>query len=76
MGSYVFFYMLGLYPLPATRQFLISSPYFRQVRIRNPFLHTITTINALGFEGNPVNGMGGKIYVKVRVCVLPSSCDY
>ena len=65
MGSYVFFYMLGLYPLPATRQFLISSPYFKQVKIRNPFLDSTTTINALGFEGNPTNGTGGNIYVKV-----------
>ncbi|TDL23291.1 glycoside hydrolase family 92 protein [Rickenella mellea] len=64
MGSYVAFYLLGLYPLPATRQFLVSSPYFSRVTIWNPLFSTYTTINANGFEGNPKNGTGGKIYVK------------
>ena len=61
------FYLLGMYPLPATRQILVSSPYFAQVRIHNPLRDTVTTINAHGFEGNPVNGTGGKIYVKVSL---------
>ena len=69
MGSYVAFYLLGMYPLPATRQMLISSPYFSQVKIHNPLFKTSTTINALGFEGNPLNGTGGKIYVKVSTIV-------
>lgn len=29
MGSYVAFYLAGMYPLPGTRQFLISSPFFQ-----------------------------------------------
>lgn len=65
MGSYVAFYLLGMYPLPGTRQMLISSPYFSHIRIHNPVFRKTTTINAIGFEGNPMNGTGGKIYVKV-----------
>ena len=72
------FHMLGLYPLPATREFLISSPFFRTVRIRNPLFGTTTTIRTHGFEGM------GNVYVKVRhfsmkpitsVIYLPSTSD-
>ena len=51
MASFVVFHMLGLYPLPATREFLISSPFFRTVRIRNPLFGTTTTIRTHGIEG-------------------------
>ncbi|KAI5117324.1 hypothetical protein M0805_002339 [Coniferiporia weirii] len=64
MGSYVFFNMLGLYPLPATRQFLVSPPFFRSVRIRNPLLNTTTTITARGLDEDPANGRGKNVYVK------------
>ncbi|KAK7014456.1 hypothetical protein VNI00_019350 [Paramarasmius palmivorus] len=57
MGSYVVFYLIGLYPLPATRQVLLSSPYFPSVSFTNPVLGTTTTIKSTNFgEGN--------IYVK------------
>ena len=36
MGSYVAFYLAGLYPLPATKQFLLSSPYFPSISFFNP----------------------------------------
>ena len=72
MGSYVAFYLLGLYPLPATRQFLISSPHFSHIRIWNPLFETWTTINAHGFEGNPADGVGGNIYVSgVKINGVP-----
>ncbi|KAH9846714.1 glycoside hydrolase family 92 protein [Lenzites betulinus] len=64
MGSYVAFYLAGLYPLPATRQFLLSSPYFREISFRNPVLKTTTTIRSNGFRGNPKNGTGGHVFVK------------
>ncbi|CDO77723.1 Glycoside Hydrolase Family 92 protein [Trametes cinnabarina] len=64
MGSYVAFYLAGLYPLPATRQFLLSSPYFREISFTNPVLNTTTTIHANGFRGNPKNGTGGHVFVK------------
>lgn len=44
---------------------LISVLLAYNVRIHNPVFRKTTTINAIGFEGNPMNGTGGKIYVKV-----------
>ncbi|KAJ3019459.1 hypothetical protein NUW54_g78 [Trametes sanguinea] len=64
MGSYVAFYLAGLYPLPATRQFLLSSPYFPEISFKNPVLNTTTTIRANGFRGNPKSGTGGHVFVK------------
>ncbi|KAH9903165.1 glycoside hydrolase family 92 protein [Cubamyces lactineus] len=64
MGSYVAFYLAGLYPLPATRQFLLSSPYYAEISFRNPVLNTTTTIRANGFRGNPKSGTGGHVFVK------------
>ncbi|KAK1229538.1 hypothetical protein PQX77_007364 [Marasmius sp. AFHP31] len=57
MASYVFFYLSGLYPLPATRQFLLSSPYFPSISIRNPFLDRTVTIESNNFGS-------GRVYVK------------
>ncbi|KAK0209677.1 glycosyl hydrolase family 92-domain-containing protein [Armillaria fumosa] len=56
MGSYVFFYLAGMYPLPATKQYLLSSPYFPSISFHNPFLNSTTTIVSRGF--------GSGIYVK------------
>ncbi|KAJ8474821.1 hypothetical protein ONZ51_g6967 [Trametes cubensis] len=64
MGSYVAFYLAGLYPLPATQQFLLSSPYFPEISFVNPVLNTTTTIRANGFRGNPKSGTGGHVFVK------------
>ncbi|KAI5894878.1 uncharacterized protein SCHCODRAFT_02495315 [Schizophyllum commune H4-8] len=58
MGSYVVFYMLGLYPLPATKQVLLSSPYFPEVTIYNPLYGTNTTIRSTNWAEN------GTVYVK------------
>ncbi|OBZ76795.1 hypothetical protein A0H81_02962 [Grifola frondosa] len=64
MGSYAAFYLAGLYPVPATRQYLLSSPYFPQISFFNPVLNTTTTIKANGFQGNPANGTGGQVFVE------------
>ncbi|EAU89835.2 hypothetical protein CC1G_06987 [Coprinopsis cinerea okayama7 len=64
MGSYAAFYLLGLYPLPATRQLLLSSPFFKEVAFHNPVLKTTTKIKAVGFNGNPSDGTGGNVFVK------------
>jgi hypothetical protein len=65
MGSYVAFYLAGMYPLPATGQILLSSPYFPQISFYNPVFNTTTTIIAKGFKGNPSSGTGGTVFVKV-----------
>ncbi len=61
MGSYAFFNMAGLYPVPATTQFLLSSPFFPSVSFFNPLFNTTTTIRTKNFSGTPQ-----KIFVKVR----------
>jgi hypothetical protein len=66
MGSYVAFYLAGLYPLPGTRQILIASPYFPEISFYNPLYKSKTTIRSRGFSGNPKTGTGGKVFVKVR----------
>ncbi|KDR66497.1 hypothetical protein GALMADRAFT_147915 [Galerina marginata CBS 339.88] len=64
MGSYAAFYLAGMYPLPATQQILISSPYFPQISFFNPIFNTTTTIVSHGFTGNPPDGTGGNVFVK------------
>ncbi|KAF5372699.1 hypothetical protein D9615_009852 [Tricholomella constricta] len=64
MGSYAAFYLTGLYPLPATRQFLLSSPYFPQISFFNPVFNSTTTIRSINFKGNPADGTGGRVFVK------------
>jgi len=66
MASYAVFYLVGMYPLPATRQFLLASPYFPKVSFYNPLFNTTTTIIAKNFKGNPADGKGGTVFVKVR----------
>lgn len=65
MASYVLFYLAGLYPVPATRQYLLSSPYFPMISFYNPLFKTNTTIVTKNFSGNPASGIGN-VYVKVR----------
>ncbi|VDB96722.1 unnamed protein product [Peniophora sp. CBMAI 1063] len=64
MGSYAFFYLAGMYPVPSTRQLLLSSPFFPSISFTNPVLGTTTTIIAHNFTGNPADGTGGNVFVK------------
>ena len=65
MGSYVAFQLMGLYPLPATRQFLIYTPHFSRVTIRNPYLKTTTTIRTYGYGEAENFGVGDGLYIEV-----------
>ncbi|KAI0771303.1 glycoside hydrolase family 92 protein [Trametes elegans] len=64
MGSYVAFYLSGLYPVPATKQYLLSSPFFPRVSFFNPIFNTTTNIVTRNFVGNPANGTGGTVFVQ------------
>ena len=64
MGSYVAFYLAGLYPVPSTRQYLLSSPYFPSISFFNPVFNTTATIKVANFAGNPANGTGGTVFVQ------------
>jgi len=50
MGSFAVFHLAGLYPIPATRQFLLSSPFFPSVSFFNPLFDSKTTIRANNFS--------------------------
>ncbi|KAJ4470945.1 glycoside hydrolase family 92 protein [Lentinula aciculospora] len=58
MGSYAVFLLAGLYPVPATTQYLLSSPFFPSISFYNPLFNTTTTIKANNWAGNPVDGVG------------------
>ncbi|KAF8624708.1 hypothetical protein AX17_007039 [Amanita inopinata Kibby_2008] len=68
MASYAAFYLAGMYPLPATRQILLSSPYFKQISFFNPVYNSTTVIRSTNFQGNPSTGTGGHVFVE-RVTV-------
>lgn len=70
MASFAAFYLAGLYPLPATTQYLLSSPFFPQISFFNPLFNTTTTIISKGFTGNPPDGTGGNVFVQVRLSNL------
>lgn len=59
MGSFAVFHLAGLYPVPATQQFLLSSPFFPSVSFFNPLFNTKTTIRAKNFSPQA-------IFIKVR----------
>jgi len=64
MGSFAAFYLAGLYPLPATEQFLLSSPFFPEISFFNPILNSTTTIRSKNFNGNPPSGTGGQVFIQ------------
>ncbi|KAH8836162.1 glycosyl hydrolase family 92-domain-containing protein [Flagelloscypha sp. PMI_526] len=64
MGSYAFSYLAGLYPLPGTKQFLLTAPYFPSISFTNPLFNTTTTIKATNFAGNPGKGEVGSVFIK------------
>ncbi|KAH7883885.1 glycoside hydrolase family 92 protein [Phlebopus sp. FC_14] len=64
MGSYAAFYLAGMYPIPATRQFLLASPYFPWISFFNPTFNSTTSIVSKNFKGNPNDGTGGQVFVK------------
>lgn len=76
MASFAFFYLAGLYPVPATRQFLLSSPFFPQISFFNPLFNSTTTIKANGFQGNPKSGTGGHVFVEVHFCLRTLHCCF
>ncbi|KAL1948226.1 hypothetical protein VTO73DRAFT_12301 [Trametes versicolor] len=64
MASYVAFFLAGLYPVPATKQYLLSSPFFPQISFFNPAFNSTTTIITKNFVGNPGDGTGGTVFVQ------------
>lgn len=71
MASLLVFHLLGLYPVPASRQLLIGSPFISQYTLRNDLFDTSTTISVRNFDKTTLvqtPPSGSRIYVQnVRV---------
>jgi len=50
MGALLIFHLLGLYPVPSSKQLLLGSPFFSSYTIRNPLFGTSTTVKVNGFD--------------------------
>jgi putative alpha-1,2-mannosidase len=67
MASLLVFHLLGLYPVSASKQFLIGSPFVSSFTLTNDFFGTTTKFTVNGFDGttitaNPPNG--SRLFVK------------
>ncbi|KAH8586221.1 glycoside hydrolase family 92 protein [Bisporella sp. PMI_857] len=50
MGSFTTLAMMGLWPVPGQDVYLITPPYFPEVRVRNGITGKVATIRNLGFD--------------------------
>ncbi|KAL1865104.1 hypothetical protein VTK73DRAFT_5474 [Phialemonium thermophilum] len=50
MGSFLFFSMTGLFPVAGQNVYLISAPFFEEVRVKNPVTGKTATVRAKGFD--------------------------
>ncbi|RYP47462.1 hypothetical protein DL768_006487 [Monosporascus sp. mg162] len=50
MGAFVVFGMLGLFPIAGQNVYLISAPFFEEVKIANALTGNTATIRAVGFD--------------------------
>ena len=50
MGSFLFFSMIGLFPVAGQNVYLISPPFFEEVSIKNPLTGNTATVRNVGFD--------------------------
>ena len=50
MGSFLFFSMLGLFPVAGQNVYLISPPFFEEVRLAHPLTGKTATVRNVGFD--------------------------
>ncbi|KZV84438.1 glycoside hydrolase family 92 protein [Exidia glandulosa HHB12029] len=55
MAALLVFHLLGLYPIPATRQLLLGSPFVSSYTLRNDVLGTTTTVSVKNFDRGTLN---------------------
>ncbi|KAG6890340.1 hypothetical protein C0992_002323 [Termitomyces sp. T32_za158] len=77
MASLLVFHLLGLYPVPASTQLLIGSPFLSSFTIHNDLFGTSTNFTVLGFDPASLASApptGSKLFVKsVNVNGKPGS---
>jgi putative alpha-1,2-mannosidase len=62
MGAFATLSMMGLFPNAGQDVYLIIAPFFKQVRVRNPWTNKIATIRTTNFDGQYKN-----IYVQSAI---------
>lgn len=50
MAALLVFHLLGLYPVPSSKQLLINSPILSSYTLHNDFLNTATRFRVVGFD--------------------------
>lgn len=50
MGSFLFFSMIGLFPVAGQNVYLISPPFFEEVNVTNPLTGKTATVRNVGFD--------------------------
>lgn len=55
MGSFLFFSMIGLFPVAGQNVYLISAPFFEEVSVTNPQTGKTATVRNKGFDPNYSN---------------------
>lgn len=66
MAALLVFHILGLYPVPASKQLLINSPLVSSFTLHNDFLDTSTRFTVSGFDPTSVTATppsGSKLFV-------------
>ena len=67
MAALLTFHILGLYPVVATKQFLIGSPLVSSFTLTNNLFKTTTTVNVIGFDKTSLGATvpsGAAVFVK------------
>lgn len=67
MAALLVFHLLGLYPVPSSRQLLIGAPFISSYTIHNQLLNTDTTVTVQGFDLTTLvqtPPSGSRIYVQ------------
>ncbi|KAJ7220563.1 glycosyl hydrolase family 92-domain-containing protein [Mycena pura] len=67
MASLLTFHMLGMYPVPASKQLLVGSPFVSAYTLRNDFLGTSTSFSVIGFDKTTLQATppaGARVFVK------------
>ncbi|MBW0474806.1 hypothetical protein O181_014521 [Austropuccinia psidii MF-1] len=81
MATWLLFHLLGLYPVPSTTEYLISTPWVPRYTIHNPYLNVSTTVKVTNFDpasnADPIpNGVAAFISeVKLNGKALASKCQ-
>ncbi|TRM60423.1 glycoside hydrolase family 92 protein [Schizophyllum amplum] len=67
MAALLTFHLIGLYPVPATKQLLLGSPFLSSYTINNDLLGTSTTVSVTNFDATTLTASpadGSNLYVQ------------